>query len=328
MNDLDVPSSLGLQRFAMNLSGILPPRSCSSNRCKQILYDIFAIISIIWFAPTIFLQLIHLYEHLDNIETATGILFQVSCYISTWIIFIYFVWNREILSRLIDGTEKAFVSHMKKVGSPERRKFIYLVAHKKFKVIAYLMMGLCFLVEIAWGVIPCVMGYVEYLINPEGEVVDKARYFGLAMWLPEDVNKSPTYEMMHVFHFIAVYIVVSNITGCYMTMFVLAFHTTTLYRVLCAAFEDVDDFASTMEFPDDSKERLNETYSPGSDGFNTYNHQMESMLQHSTDTKGGMEKISANQHSNPNSSAIINEQNERIKRYLIDCIQFHQDLIG
>ncbi|KAJ9578506.1 hypothetical protein L9F63_005235 [Diploptera punctata] len=109
------------------------------------------------------------------------------------------------------------------------------------------MMGLCFLVEIAWGVIPCAIGYIEYIIDPEAEIEEKGKYFGLAMWLPENVNKSPNYELMHIFHFIAVYTVVSNITGCYMTMFVLAFHTTTLFKVLCAAFEDVDFFVNSLQ---------------------------------------------------------------------------------
>jgi len=47
---------------------------------------------------------------------------------------------------------------------------------------------------------------------------------------------------MQVFHFIAVHAVVSNITGCYMLMFPFAFHTTMLFKILCAAFKDVDEF--------------------------------------------------------------------------------------
>jgi hypothetical protein len=291
------------------------------------LYNTFSVVCIIWLGPGIFLQLVYLYDHITNIEIATGLGFQITCCFSTWIIFIYFVWNRETVARLIDAKENDFISHMRKVGSPERRKSIFLAAHKKYTVIAYSTIVLFFVVLTAWAVIPWMVGYIEYFRNPEVEMEEMTKYFGAAMWLPKDVNKSPTYEMMHIFHFMIIYTTAGNITGCYMGMFLLAYHTTTLFKVLCAAFEDVDDFASTMEFPDDSKERLNGTYSPGSDGFNTYNHQVESMLQHSTDTKGGMEKISANQHSNPNSSTITNEQNERIKRYLMNCIQFHQDLI-
>jgi hypothetical protein len=235
---------LHLQLIAFNLSGILPPASISGNRCKTMLYHIFTVVSLVWFPPAIAFQLVGLYEHLDDIEAATAILFQVSCYISTGIIFFYFVWNRTELVQLFDTLEVGFVSHMDKVGSPTRRNAILKDASRKSAIITWALLGLCFTVEFAWGCIPCILGYVEYFTNDEPRDLtnDRGRYFGLTMWLPENVNKSPTYELMHVFHFIAVYTVVSNINGCYMLMFAFAFHTTTQFKILCAAFEDVDIF--------------------------------------------------------------------------------------
>jgi hypothetical protein len=240
---------LHLQLIAFNLSGILPPANISGNRCKTMLYHIFTVVSLIWFLPTIAVQLVALYERLDDIEVVTAILFQVSCYMSTGIIFFYFVWNRTELIKLFDTLEAGFISHMDKVGSPTRRNAILEEASRKSAVITRALLGLCFTVEIAWGCVPCILGYVEYLTDDEPRDLtnDRGRYFGLAMWLPENVNKSPVYELMHVFHLIAVYTVVSNITGCYMLMFAFAFHTTTQFKILCAAFEDVDTFVQKMQ---------------------------------------------------------------------------------
>jgi hypothetical protein len=240
---------LDLQLKAFNLSGILPPASIAGSRWKTILYDIFTTVSLIWFLPAIAAQLVALYQRLDDIEVATAILFQVSCYISTGVIFFYFVWKRKELLKLFDTLEAGFVSHMDKVGSPTKREAILTEASRKSTVITWILLGLCFTVETAWGCIPFILGYVEYLTDAEQRDLtnDKGRYFGLAMWLPENVNKSPTYELTHVFHFIAVYTVVSNITGCYMLMFALAFHTTTQFKILCAAFEDVDDFVQKVQ---------------------------------------------------------------------------------
>lgn len=245
---------LDLQLIAFNLSGILPPANISGNRWKTILYDIFTVISLIWFLPAIAAQLVALYEHIDDIEVITAILFQVSCYISTGVIFFYFVWNRKELLKLFDNLEAGFISHMDKVGSPTKRTSILTEASRKSTVITWTLLGLCFTVETAWGCIPFILGYVEYFTDAETRDLtnDKGRYFGLTMWLPENVNKSPTYELMHAFHFIAVYTVVSNITGCYMLMFAFAFHTTTQFKILCAAFEDVDDFIQKSQDSEDN----------------------------------------------------------------------------
>jgi hypothetical protein len=240
---------LDLQLKAFNLSGILPPSSIASSRWKTLLYDIFTTVSLIWFLPAIAAQLVALYQRLDDIEVATAILFQVSCYISTGVIFFYFVWKRKELVKLFDTLEAGFISHMDKVGSPTKRTAILSEASRKSTVITWTLLGLCFTVETAWGCIPFILGYVEYFTDAEPRDLsnDRGRYFGLAMWLPENVNKFPTYELTHAFHFIAVYTVVSNITGCYMLMFALAFHTTTQFKILCAAFEDVDDFVQKAQ---------------------------------------------------------------------------------
>ena len=240
---------LHLQLKAFHLSGILPPASALSNSWKSTLYDVFTVVSLLWFLPAIAFQIVGLYQLIDDIEAATAILFQVSCYISTGIIFFYYVWKREELVKLFDTLEAGFISHMDKIGSLTRRKAILEDAAKKSAVITWTLLGLCFTVETAWGGIPFIMGYVEYFTDAEPRNLsnDRGRYFGLTMWLPENVNQSPTYELMHVFHFIAVYTVVSNITGCYMLMFAFAFHTTTHFKILCAAFEDVDEFEQQIQ---------------------------------------------------------------------------------
>jgi hypothetical protein len=240
---------LHLQLKALYLSGLLPPASALSNRWKSTLYDVFTTVSLLWFLPTIAVQIVALYQSLDDIEVATAIVFQVSCYISTGIILFYFVWNRKELVKLFDTLEAGFISHMDKIGSPRRRKAILEDAAKKSAVITWSLLGLSFTVTTAWGGVPFIKGYVEYFTDaePRNLTNDRGKYFGLAMWLPENVNQSPTYELMHAFHFMAVYIVVSNITGCYMLFFAFAFHTTTHFKILCAAFEDVDEFEQKIQ---------------------------------------------------------------------------------
>jgi hypothetical protein len=360
---------LNLQLIAFNLSGILPPANISGNRWKTMLYHIFTVVSLIWFLPTIAVQLVALYERLDNIEVVTAILFQVSCYISTGIIFFYFVRNRTELVKLFDTLGAGFISHMDKVGSPTRRNAILEKASRKSSVITRALLALCFTVEIAWGCIPCITGYVEYLTDdePRNLTNDRGRYFGLTMWLPENVNKSPTYEFMHVFHVIAVYTVVSNITGCYMLMYAFAFHTTTLFKILCAAFEDVDIVVqklrhsghgrrwNTTERTTDDLQSLDlstEERIPGSVNTdmvyegNSQGHitgHLEPQYTVISNRRNEVSKLRYpnefnilqgakwNGETNFETSTIMESANETcnefVLQYLIECIKFHQALI-
>jgi hypothetical protein len=207
-------------------------------------------VSLLSIPPLNVLQIVPLYQRLDDIEETTAVLFTVSCCISTGIIFFYFVWNRKEVVNLFDASlEAGFISHMNKVGSPKRRKSILDEAAKITAVITWTLLGLCFTVETVWGVVPLIKGYVEYSTDaePRNLTSDRGRYFGIKMLLPENVNQSPTYKLMQVFHFISVHAVAINITGCYMLMFAFAFHTTTLFKILCAAFEDVDEFGQKIQ---------------------------------------------------------------------------------
>jgi hypothetical protein len=234
---------------AFHLSGLLPPASALSSRWKSTLYDVFTTASLLWFVPSIAVQIAALCQRLDDIEVVTAILFQISCFISTGIIFLYFVWKRKELLKLLDTLEAGFISHMENVGSPRRRKTILEKAAKKSAVITWSVLGLAFSVQTSWAGVPFITGYVDYFTDAEPKNVtnDRGKYFGMTMWLPENVNQSPTYELMHAFHFMAVYTAVSNITACYMLMFAFAFHTATQFKILCAAFEDMDEFEQNIK---------------------------------------------------------------------------------
>ena len=243
---------LHLQIKAFDFVGILPPASALNSRWKSTLYDIFIRVSLLGLLPAVALQIVALCQRLDDIEAVTAILFQVSCYISTGTIFFYFVWKRNELVKLFDILEAGFISHMDKVGSPKRRKSILEEAAKKSTLITWTLLGLGFSVITTWGCVPFMSGYVGYFTDaePRNLTHDRGRYFALIMWLPENVNQSPTYEIMHIFHFISVYTVASKMTGCFMLMFAFASQTTTLFKILCAAFEDVDEFEQKIQIPE------------------------------------------------------------------------------
>jgi len=103
-----------------------------------------------------------------------------------------------------------------------------------------------------WVIIPCVKGYVEYIwqFNQEDIESNRGKYFGLAMWFPANVNKSPIYETAQILHGITVFTGVLNITGWYMAMLALIYHTSSHFSMLVDLIDDIGIRFSTKKLSD------------------------------------------------------------------------------
>jgi hypothetical protein len=101
-----------------------------------------------------------------------------------------------------------------------------------------------------WVIIPCVKGYVEYIwqFNQEDNEYNLGKYFGLAMWFPSNINKSPIYETAQILHRIPVFTAVLNITGCYIAMLALIYHTSSHFSILVDLIDDIGIRFSTKNF--------------------------------------------------------------------------------
>jgi hypothetical protein len=92
-----------------------------------------------------------------------------------------------------------------------------------------------------WVVIPCVKGYVEYIwqFNQEDNEYNRGKYFGLTMWFPSNVNKSPIYETAQILHGISFFTGALNNTGWYMAMLALIYHTSSHFIRLADLIDDI-----------------------------------------------------------------------------------------
>lgn len=93
----------------------------------------------------------------------------------------------------------------------------------------------------AWTMLPFITGYIDYFFQRNiDEEIDRNKYFGLVMWLPENVNTSPTYELMQLAHAFALYTIVSNMIACNIIMMAMMKNVSTHFSILSSALETID----------------------------------------------------------------------------------------
>ena len=70
------------------------------------------------------------------------------------------------------------------------------------------------------------------------------------MWFPSNVNKSPIFEIAQILHGITAFTGVLNITGSFMVMLGLIYHTSSHFRMLVDLIDDIGIRFSTKKLSD------------------------------------------------------------------------------
>jgi hypothetical protein len=166
------------------------------------------------------------------------------------------------------------------------------------KLIADMFLYCAYMTIFIWVIIPCVKGYVEYVLqtNQKDTERNRGKYFGIAMWFPSNVNKSPIYETAQILHGITVFTGVLNITGWYMAMLALIYHTSSHFSMLVDLIDDIGVRFSTKKLSDQrqclSANQLPTEDTPGED------------IQH-----------------------LSIEKDSELSRYLLRCVEYHKEII-
>jgi len=283
---------------ALNLCGVWPSESISSDSWKLRLYNIYTCFTLMWFIPAISAMCIELCNYLDNLEKAIPIIFQISAFVLSAILAMYFVYRRKIMMNLFLTLETNFRPYMemlrsstKKLKSLEQSMFLG-------KLIADMFLYCAYMTIFIWVIIPCVKGYIEYIFQFDQEDIEhkRGKYFGLSMWFPSNVNQSPIYETAQVVHGITVFTGVLNITGWFMAMFALIYHTSSHFSMLVDLIDDIGIRFSTKKLSDRSQCVIADQL-------------------HIEDTP------------DENSQHLPIERDSELNQYLVRCIEYHQEII-
>jgi hypothetical protein len=283
---------------ALNLCGVWPPENISSDPWKLRLYNIYTCFTLIWFIPAITSMCIELCNYLDSLEKAISVIFQISAFVLSAILAMYFVYRRKIMMNLFYTLETNFIPYMEKVRSTTKKLKSLEESMFLGKLIADRFLYCAYMTIFIWGIIPCVKGYVEYIwqFNQEDIEHNRGKYFGLAVWFPSNVNKSPIYEIAQIIHGITLFIVVLNITGWYTAMLALIYHTSSHFSMLVDLIDDIDIRFCTKKLSD-------------------HRQCLSADQLHIEDT------------SDEDSQHFPIERDSELRQYLVRCIEYHQEII-
>jgi len=361
---------LGIQMRPSYISGILPPSSIAISPCKLFLYNIFTAVSLFSLVTHIVSQVWAIYEHRNKMEMVTALTFQITLFIHTTTLTAFFVFQRKQLARLLKSLEVQFVSLIEKIWSPTRHGPIIREASKHASIVTWIILIVWFVVFFAWAVLPMTVRYFDILTSTEqntDESLDSRdeylKYFGLILWLPPNIDKFPTYELVYTYNSLATYAVSSCCSAAHTVFFIFMYNISTHFKILTACIESIDDiFPQTMETTKQQCSTENETlninstsndhslvnkvFSPilpeGDDSSGRKGVKHESGRNLLTDLRGTFSDEDGDKYmttstlsaSEGTKNAFQSKASDEIVstdynvyRYLIDCIKYHQELL-
>ena len=308
---------LGIQMVPLYLCGILPPPSCSKSTCKSVLYNIFTTIILIWFPLHIGAQFMAMYEHRQQLEILTGLIFQVSLYITTGFLAVYYVFNRKTLLRLLKLLETKFIPELEQIYSVDKHKPIIKETIFHTSTLVWLILVEQWIVLFAWMCLPAMVRYYDILTSSEQKIDESLdsrdnylKYFGMVLWLPPNVDKFPIYELVYTFNAVATYAVASNFEAICILFLIFIINITAYFKMLTKSIESLDEI-----FNQSLGERMN-----------------TGRLDQANSRLNAPSLMKEQNHSQAEATCEIQEHDDhgnedQLQQHLINCIKYHQALL-
>jgi hypothetical protein len=177
------------------------------------------------------------------------------------------------------------------------------------------------------------------------------KYFGLIIWLPPNINTFPVYELLYGFDAVAAYVVDSNLTGSNTIFFIFMFNISTHFKILTSCIQDIDDM-----FSEAKEAAMNETFTNAQTMNTLYRHSLydeifgpllpedimisdRQRIRHErTEFRGAFDSERHGSHNACNRNVFMSHvsvettprnslRDEKMHRYLIECIKYHQALL-
>jgi hypothetical protein len=290
--------NLSFHLRALKLCGSWPPENISSHLWKLRLYNIYTCFTMMWFIIAIIAMCVELRNYLDSLEKAIPMIYQISGCVLALIHATYFVYRRKIMMNLFYTLETNFRPYMEMLRSSTKKLKTLEESMFLGKLIADVLLYCAYTLFFTWVIIPWGKGYVEYIwqFNQEDNGHNRWKYFGLAMWFPSNVNKSPIYEIAQIVQGIAGFVGVFNITGWYMAMLGLIYHTSSHFSMLVDLIDDIDMKFSTKKRSDQRQcFRANQLHIENT--------------------------------SDEDSQHLPKDTDSGLSQYLVRCIEYHQEII-
>jgi hypothetical protein len=335
-----------LQLFALIVSGLLPPSSCSTSRWKAILYDLYTVMSFLFHIPFFSLQIMGVYAYWGNVPVVAGIMFQIFVCFDGLVILIYFTYHRKYLVRIFEMLETEFLPYIREVGRYQKLGTIMRESTKFSNKMTKTLMIIFVIATSAWSVLPFFVKLWSH--DPEKELANNTtgrvhfEYFVLAMWIPDNAISFPTYEIIYACQFFYIWTFVANFTVGNIVFSSLFYGIALQFQLLSAAIRDIDyicvDFkANLMNQEDNTSQGTIFNSNVADTEIGNVEKLLEPQQTHSPTDRFSLDPINNDDIRDTPCGDVVdsadwpalyaNRPNFAETMYMIVCVQYHQRLL-
>ena len=335
-----------LKLFAIIISGLLPPNSCSDSRWKSVLYDLYTLLSFVFHVPLAILQMVGVYAYWGNVPVVAGIIFQMTVCFDGFVILVYFTYHRKYLVRIFEMLETEFLPYIREVGRYQKQDTILRDSTKFSNTMTKTLMIIFVFTMSAWCIFPFFVKQLTH--DPEKELANNTtgrlhfEYFVIATWIPDNALTFPTYEIIYACQFFYIWSVVANFTVGNMVFCSVFYGIAIQFKLLSAAIRDIDyiclDFKVHLMNQEDNTSNgaiLNSNVADTEIGnVGTFREPKQT---HSATEKFSLNPISnVDRRDTPCGDVIdsadwpalyANGPNCTETMYMIECIKYHQRIL-
>jgi hypothetical protein len=329
---------LDLQMKCFLFGGIRASDSISSSSRKLLAFNVYTALTVIMYIPSLAGQAAALYLESDDVAEMTAIAFPVIAGYLHFFISSYLLLNRKPLEKLILRTEECFEECRNRLPLRREHNLIIDDATKKIRMYSWIFIITNIVTWFLWMSLPLVFRLNHYinteksLAQNETETDDKIHWEFVCykMWLPRAVYQEPYYYLVWAYQALLIGILLVDNTGYNSTYYALMIYTAAHFKVVATLIEDIDRYIISpysTKNPEQSlilsdmknENLLQEGKSFGKEivlknsGFNGIGNNVETS-QLDEYRSLNTEDITAN---------ILQAED-----YLVNCVKYHQALLG
>ena len=330
---------LELQMKCFLFGGIRPSENITSSPWKLFAFNIYTALTVIIYIPSLAGQAAALYLLSEDVAEMTAIAFPTIAGYLHFLISSYLLLNRKSTQQVISRTEESFAAYRRNLPLGKEHNLIIDEAKKKIRLYSWVFIITNLVTWFLWMSLPLVFRLNHYINNEndlalnQTESVDKIHweYVCYKMWLPRAVYQEPYYYLVWAYQALLIGILLIDNTGYNSLYYALTIYTAAHFKVVATLIEDIDKYImspystnnpeQTSVWSDMKKENVLQ------DGKSF----VKEIVLHNSDlggTENNKDETSQLDEYRALSPQDIKTDTPNAEDYLINCIKYHQALLG
>ena len=324
---------LDLQMKCFAFGGIRAPENIRSSSGKLLAFNVYSALTVIMYIPSLAGQAAALYMLSDDVAELTAIAFPVIAGYLHFFISSYLLLNRKPLEQILIKTEESFEECRRKLPLTREHFLIIDGATKKIRLYSWIFIITNIVTWVLWMSLPLVFRIIAYVNKEESlalnvtQIDDKIHweYVCYKMWLPRAVYQEPYYYVVWAYQAFLIGILLVDNTGYNSTYYALTIFTAAHFKVVASLIQDIDEYIKSPYSTNNPEQR-----SIWSDVENeTLLQDGKSFVKETVPRNSGF----SDRENNKDEYRSLNSEGvtaniQKAEDYLVNCIKYHQALLG